>query len=237
MTKDEKRIALVTGANRGIGFEVCRQLGRLGYQVVLTARDPIKGQAAAQVLVEEGLPVVFHQLDVTSEESIVSLRRFVVYKFHRLDVLVNNAAIFLKGEDGSVMSLSLDTLRRTLETNTFAVLRMCQVFLPLMKKHAYGRVVNVSSDMGQHVNMRNMSAAYRLSKDALNALTQMIADSIQAGDIQVNSVHPGWVRTDMGGASALRSTEQGADTIIWLGTLPPGGPTGGFFEERKRIDW
>ena len=130
-----------------------------------------------------------------------------------------------------------NTLRRTLKTNTFAALRMCQVFLPLMKRHGYGRVVNVSSDMGQHANMRNISAAYRLSKDALNALTQMIADSIKTGDILVNSVHPGWVRTDMGGASASRSVEQGADTIIWLATLPPGGPTGGFFEERKRIDW
>jgi NAD(P)-dependent dehydrogenase (short-subunit alcohol dehydrogenase family) len=233
----EQRIALVTGANRGIGFEVCRQLGQLGYRVILTARDPVKGQAAARMLVEEGLPVVFHPLDVTSEESITALRRFVVRKFHRLDVLVNNAAIFLKGEDGSVMSLSLDTLRRTLETNTFAALRMCQVFLPLMKRHGYGRVVNVSSDMGQHASMRNMSAAYRLSKDALNALTQMIADSIQAGDILVNSVHPGWVRTDMGGASASLSVERGADTIIWLATLPQGSPTGGFFEERKRIDW
>jgi NAD(P)-dependent dehydrogenase (short-subunit alcohol dehydrogenase family) len=233
----DQRLALVTGANRGIGLEVCRQLGRLGCQVILTARDPVKGQAAALVLVEEGLPVVFHPLDVTSEESIADLRHYIVHKYHRLDVLVNNAAIFLKGEDGSVMSLGLDTLRRTLETNTFAALRMCQVFLPLMKRHGYGRVVNVSSDMGQHANMRNISAAYRLSKDALNALTQMIADSIKTGDILVNSVHPGWVRTDMGGASASRSVEQGADTIIWLATLPPGGPTGGFFEERKRIDW
>jgi NAD(P)-dependent dehydrogenase (short-subunit alcohol dehydrogenase family) len=106
-----------------------------------------------------------------------------------------------------------------------------------MKKKAYGRLVNVSSAMGQHARMRNMSAAYRLSKDALNALTQMIADSIQAGDILVNSAHPGWVRTEMGGASAPRSVEQGADTIVWLATLPEGGPSGGFFEERKRIDW
>jgi NAD(P)-dependent dehydrogenase (short-subunit alcohol dehydrogenase family) len=237
MTIEKQRLVLVTGGNRGIGFEVCRQLGRLGYRVILTARDPVKGQAAARVLVEEGLPVVFHPLDVTSEESIADLRHFIVHKFHRLDVLINNAAVFLKGEDGSVMSLSLDTLRRTLETNTFAVLRMCQVFLSLMKKRGYGRVVNVSSDMGQHANIHNMSAAYRLSKDALNALTQMIADSIQAGDILVNSVHPGWVRTDMGGAAAPLSAGQGADTIVWLATLPPGGPTGGFFEKRERIEW
>jgi NAD(P)-dependent dehydrogenase (short-subunit alcohol dehydrogenase family) len=232
-----KCLALVTGANRGIGLEVCRQLGRLGIQVLLTARDPQKGQSAAQSLVEEGLPVVFHALDVTSEQSIAALRKFIVHKFHRLDILVNNAAISLKCEDGSVMTLSHDTLFRTLETNTFAALRMCQVFIPLMKKNGYGRVVNVSSTMGQHTRMRNMSAAYRLSKDALNALTQMLADSIQAGDILVNSAHPGWVRTDMGGASAPCSLQQGADTIVWLATLPGGGPSGGFFEQRKRIDW
>jgi len=233
----ESRLALVTGANRGIGFEVCRQLGRLGLRVILTSRDPAKGQAAARSLVDEGLPVIFHPLDVTSEVSILALRDFVVERFRRLDVLVNNAGIFLKGEDGSVMSLSLDTLRRTLETNTLGALRLCQVFLPLMKKNHYGRVVNVSSGMGRHAQMGNMSAAYRLSKDGLDALTQMLADSIQAGDILVNACSPGWVQTDMGGPSAPLSLAQGADTIVWLATLPEGGPTGGLFEDRQRVDW
>ena len=235
--KPEPRVAIVTGANRGIGFEVCRQLGRLGYRVVLTSRDPLKGQAAAQTLAGEGLPVVFHQLDVTDEASIQALREFIVQTHHRLDVLVNNAGIYLQKEDNSVMTLRLESLRRTLETNTFGPLRMCQVFIPLMKKNHYGRVVNVSSSMGRHAYMGKMAAAYRLSKDGLNALTQMIAASIQTEEVLVNSCHPGWVRTEMGGRSASLSPEQGADTIVWLATLPAGGPSGGFFEKRKRIDW
>jgi NAD(P)-dependent dehydrogenase (short-subunit alcohol dehydrogenase family) len=235
--KSEKSVAIVTGANRGIGFEVCRQLGRLGHQVILTSRDPLKGQTAAQTLIDEGLPVVFHSLDVTDEDSIQALREFAVKTYHRLDILVNNAGIYMQGEDNSVMALTLDALRRTLETNTFGALRMCQVFIPLMKKNSYGRVVNVSSNMGRHVYMGKMAAAYRLSKDGLNALTQMIAASIQTRDVLINSCHPGWVRTEMGGRSAPLSVEQGADNIVWLATLPEDGPTGGFFENRKRIDW
>ena len=232
----EERVAIVTGGNRGIGFEVCRELGQLGYKVILTSRDAEKGQAAVEKLIGEGPDVIAHPLDVTSEESILALREFVVQEFHHIDVLVNNAGIYLD-RDRSVMSLERDTLLRTLETNTFGALRMCQVFIPLMKKNHYGRVVNVSSSMGQHAYMRNMSAAYRLSKDALNALTQMIADSIHTDNVLVNACSPGWVRTDMGGASAPRSVEQGADTIVWLATLPDDGPTGKFFEDRKETGW
>ena len=230
------RIALVTGANRGIGFEVCRQLARLGDRVLLTSRETARGQAAAKKLQAEGLPVVFHPLDVSVEASIRAAHRLVVTEFGRLDVLVNNAAIYID-RDRSVMDLERDVLLQTLETNTFGALRLCQLFIPLMKKHHYGRVVNVSSTMGQHANMGNMSAAYRLSKDALNALTQMIAASIHGGDILVNCCHPGWVRSDMGGPHASSSLAQGADTIVWLATLPEGGPTGGFFEKRKAIPW
>jgi NAD(P)-dependent dehydrogenase (short-subunit alcohol dehydrogenase family) len=237
MKADEKRLALVTGGNRGIGLEVCRQLGKLGYKVILTSRNRGKGLISTQTLQGEGLDVVFHSLDVTREKSITALREFVVHKHHRLDVLVNNAGIFLKGKYGSVMSLSRATLLDTLKTNTIAALRLCQVFIPIMKKNHYGRVVNVSSEMGRHAHMRNMSAAYRLSKDGLNALTQMLADSIHAGDILINACCPGWVRTEMGGASALRSVEQGADTIVWLATLTTGGPTGKFYEDRKLVDW
>jgi NAD(P)-dependent dehydrogenase (short-subunit alcohol dehydrogenase family) len=236
MKKDENRVVLITGGNRGIGFEVCRELGRLGYKVILTSRDAENGQAAAAKLTGEGLDVIAHPLDVTSEESILALREFVVQKFHRLDILVNNAGIYLD-RDRSVMSLDRETLLQTLETNTFGALCMCQVFIPLMKKNHYGRVVNVSSGMGQHAHMRNMSAAYRLSKDALNALTQMLADSIHTDNVLVNACDPGWVRTDMGGRSAPRSVEQGADTIVWLATLPDAGPTGKLFADRKEMDW
>jgi NAD(P)-dependent dehydrogenase (short-subunit alcohol dehydrogenase family) len=232
----DQRVALVTGANRGIGFEVCRQLARLDYRVILTSRDAAKGQAVARKLKLESLPVVFRPLDVSVEASLDAAYRFVVAEFGRLDVLVNNAGIRLDG-DRSVMDLNREVLLQTLETNTLGALRLCQAFIPLMKKGHYGRVVNVSSTMGQHARMGNMSAAYRLSKDALNALTQMIADSIHTGDVLVNSCHPGWVRTDMGGPHASLSIEQGADTIVWLATLPEGGPSGGFFENRKPIDW
>jgi len=231
-----QRLCIVTGANRGIGYEICRQLGRLECRVLLTSRDPANGQAAAQTLVEEGLPIIYHQLDVTDEASIATLRKFVGKEFGRLDVLVNNAGISIRG-DNSIMTLPLDTLQRTLETNLFGALRMCQVFIPLMRKLNYGRVVNVSSTMGQHAHMADMSAAYRLSKDSLNAITQMIASSIRGKDILVNACCPGWVRTEMGGAHATRSPEEGADTIIWLATLPRGGPSGGFFKDRERIEW
>jgi NAD(P)-dependent dehydrogenase (short-subunit alcohol dehydrogenase family) len=231
-----QRLGIVTGTNRGIGFEVCRQLARLDYRVLLTSRDTAKGQASAQTLAEEGLPVLFHQLDVTNEASIAALRKFVVKEFGCLDVLVNNAGIYLKG-DNSVMTLSLDILQRTLETNLFGALRMCQTFIPLMRKNNYGRVVNVSSTMGQHAQMHDMSAAYRLSKDALNALTQMIASSIHGKDILVNACYPGWVQTEMGGPHATRSLEEGADTIVWLATLPSGRPSSRFFKDRKRIEW
>jgi len=231
-----KHVAIVTGANRGIGLEVCRQLARLEYRVLLTSRDAVKGRTAAQSLVDGGLPVFYHQLDVTDESSIAALRMFVAKEFGRLDVLVNNAGIFVKG-DNSIMMLSLDTLQRTLATNLFGALRMCQVFIPLMRKHNYGRVVNVSSTMGQHARMADMSAAYRLSKDALNAMTQMIASSIHGKDILVNACCPGWVRTAMGGPHATRSLEEGADTIVWLATLPSGGPSGGFFKDKERIEW
>ncbi|MEW6092557.1 MAG: SDR family oxidoreductase [Chloroflexota bacterium] len=233
---EEQRIALVTGANRGIGFEVCRQLGRLGYRVLLTSRDPDKGQAAARILCAENLAVDYFPLDVSLDESVEAAKKFVRKNYGRLDALVNNAGVYLS-EDRSVSTLSIDILRQTLETNTYGALRTCQAFLPLMKEHHYGRIVNVSSTMGQHARMRNMSAAYRLSKDALNALTQMLADSIHTNDILVNACCPGWVRTEMGGKSAPRTLEQGADTIVWLATLPSGGPTGKFFLDRKEIDW
>ncbi len=232
----EERIALVTGANRGIGFEVCRQLGRLGYRILLTSRHPEKGQAAASLLSSEGLDVDFLPLDVSQDGSVEAAKKSVRRLYGRLDVLVNNAGISLDA-DRSISTLSLDVLRTTLETNTFGALRTCQAFLPLMKEHHYGRIVNVSSTMGQHARMGNMSAAYRISKDALNALTQIIADSIHTNDILVNACCPGWVRTDMGGSSATFSVEQGADTIVWLATLPAGGPTGRFFRDRKEIDW
>jgi NAD(P)-dependent dehydrogenase (short-subunit alcohol dehydrogenase family) len=232
----QARIALVTGANRGIGFEVCRQLARAGVRVILTARNADAGPRAAAKLQREGLDVVFHSLDVTDVESVTAARQWVERESGRLDILVNNAGIDLD-DGGSVFDVSPDLVQQTFDTNTIGPLRMCQAFVPLMRQQNYGRVVNVSSGSGQLTDMGGTTAAYAMSKTALNALTRIVADEVSAYNIKVNSVCPGWVRTDMGGPSAPRSVEQGADGIIWLALLPDDGPSGGFFRDRKPVPW
>ena len=229
-------IALVTGANRGIGLEVCRQLARQDITVLLTARNTDAGQAAADTLRRDGLSVVFHLLDVTDPESVENIQRFVKTEFGRLDILVNNAAIY-PDEDVSVFDVSPALVAQTIDSNTLGPLRMCQAFVPLMRQFDYGRVVNVSSRAGQLSSMGGLTAAYRLSKSALNALTRIVADEVKDNNIKVNAASPGWVRTDMGGPHAARSVEQGADTVVWLATLPDDGPSGGFFYDREQIDW
>jgi len=231
-----QQTALVTGGNRGIGFEVCRQLATLGLRVILTARDSIKGREAAVQLHAAGSAVEFHQLDVTKEASIRTLAAFVRTQFGGIDVLINNAAVY-PDEGRSVLEVALETFRTTMETNVYGPLRLCQVFVPLMRAHSYGRIVNVSSGGGQLTGMTDDTPAYRMSKAALNALTCMVASAVGSNDILVNAVCPGWVRTDMGGPSAPRTVEQAADTIVWLATLPAGGPTGGFFRDRQPLPW
>ncbi len=235
----QPKIAVVTGGNRGIGFETCRQLAKKQFQVVLTSRDEAKGKAAAEQLRAEELAVINYPLDVTSLESVEQVAQFVQAKFGRLDVLVNNAGVLLdyRDSDGSVFNLKLETLRETMETNLYGPLRLCQALVPLMQRHNYGRVVNVSSGAGELSDMHNGYPSYRISKTALNALTRILADQLDSTNILVNSVCPGWVRTDMGGANASRSPEQGADTIVWLATLPDNGPRGSFFRDRQPIDW
>lgn len=233
----DKRIALVTGANRGLGYEVCRQLADKGLHVLLTARDAEKGEAAAKVLQHTGKDVVFHALDVANEDSVQKLLAFVRAEYGRLDVLINNAGVLID-RDVTVLRVDEAKLRTTMDINFFGTWRMCRAFLPLMREGKYGRVVNVSTDMSLLTNMRAETAAYRLSKAAINALTVSVADEVQGwGDIKVNVMSPGWVRTDMGGASATRSVGQGADTITWLATLPEDGPTGGFFKDRHEVEW
>jgi len=233
----EKRIALVTGANRGIGYEVCRQLADAGMQVILTSRDATKGEAAAQVLKGEGKDVRFHQLDVTDESGVAKLLQFVKAEYGRLDVLVNNAGVRLD-QGLSVFDEDMALVRATLEINFYSALHMCRAFVPLMQAGGYGRVVNVSSSLGQLAEMDAETPAYSISKAALNALTRVVADAVRGDkDIKVNTMSPGWVRTDMGGADADRSLAQGADTITWLATLPKDGPTSGFFKDRKPLAW
>jgi len=233
-----RRVAVVTGGNRGIGLEICRQLGRLGgIHVVLTARNEAKGKAAVARLREGGVEVDFRGLDVTSEKDIRALADWLAATHGRCDILVNNAGIMADPRGSRVLDSKLATYRETLETNVLGPLLLVQALVPLMKKHRYGRIVNVSSGQGQLADMGVGTPAYRISKTALNALTRVLAAELQGSGILVNSTCPGWVRTDMGGPGAPRTVEQGADTPVWLATLPDGGPTGGFFRDRKPIAW
>jgi NAD(P)-dependent dehydrogenase (short-subunit alcohol dehydrogenase family) len=231
MTSSSARLAVVTGGNRGIGLEVCRQLAQHGWRVVLTSRDESKGREAAAAL-----GVAWHALDVTSAGSIRQLRDDVQKEFGRIDALINNAAIAIDDNAG-VLDVSPDVFRATLDTNLLGPVILCQAFIPLMRAQKYGRVVNVSSGSGQMENLDTDSPAYSVSKSALNALTQLLADSVRGENVLVNAVCPGWVRTDMGGANAERSVEQGADGIVWLAELPDGGPSGGFFRDRQPLAW
>ncbi len=226
-----KKVAVVTGGNRGIGLEVCRQLAGHGFKVILTARDKIKGGKASETLRKQGLDVVFHQLDVNDTDSIKNLVRYVELEFGKLDVLVNNAGI-LHSDDKAGTDVSLDVVRQTFETNLIGSLAPSQAMIPLMRKGG-GRIINVSSNLAMLADMVGGYAAYRISKVALNAMTCVLASELAGTRILVNSMSPGWVKTDMGGEAAPLSVEEGADTVTWLAMLPDDGPTGKFFRERK----
>ena len=228
------RVALISGGNRGIGREIARQLAGQGYRVVIGSRELAKGEEAAHEL---GQNVTAVQLDVTDEDSIVAAVASVERDLERLDVLVNNAGIVGGGWSTNAVDADLDEVRRTLETNLFGAWRLTEEALPLMRKNGYGRIVNISSGMGQLSDMGGHSPAYRLSKTGLNVLTRMLTAELGEENILVNSVCPGWVRTDMGTQSARVSVEEGADTPVWLATLPDDGPSGGFFQDRKLLPW
>jgi NAD(P)-dependent dehydrogenase (short-subunit alcohol dehydrogenase family) len=231
-----QRVALVTGANRGIGLEACRQLAVRGLRVILTGRDRRNAEAAAGELRGDGLDVDAAELDVVNPASIGACARDVTKRFGRIDVLVNNAAV-LATENTDLLDTSVADFRDTFETNVFGVVAVCQAFVPGMMTRQYGRVVNVSSGAGQLSSMSTYAPAYSISKAALNALTVQLAASTKGRGVLVNCVDPGWVRTRMGGRGAPRSVEQGADTIVWLATLPADGPTGKFFRDRREIEW
>jgi NAD(P)-dependent dehydrogenase (short-subunit alcohol dehydrogenase family) len=236
----ETRIALVTGANRGIGLEIVKQLSRAGLMTVLAARDVEKGREAAAQLAAEGLEPPVVQLDVTDESSILEAVGEVMKLFGRIDVLINNAGVLKEGfsaEESSVMDVSPDLVLDTYRTNTLGPLRLMQVVVPIMRQGGYGRIVNLSSGAGQLADMGSGFPAYRMSKAALNALTRITAAELGPSPIKVNAMCPGWVRTDMGGPNATRPVEKGAETAIWLATLPDTGPTGGFFRDMAPIAW
>jgi len=227
------RTALVTGGNRGIGFEVCRELGAGGLRVVLTARDPSAGGKAADALRREGLDVRFEEMDVASDASVGACAERLAKARVPIDVLVNNAAVY---PSTRLLDRASDVLRATMEIDFFGASRTCRAFVPGMLARDYGRIVNVSSGSGSFAEGLPGPPAYGVAKAALNAFTVKLAEEL-SGDVKVNAVCPGWVRTRMGGKGASRSVEEGADTIVWLATLPARGPNGGFFRDRHRIAW
>ena len=267
------KIVLVTGGNRGIGLEICRQLDKLNHTVILGSRDFEKGIAAGGKLSKN---VIVKQLDVTNEESILELFKFIKTDFGKLDVLINNAGIganddddrntviggvkdFIrtnlstawriaknfkpvlqnvgmgKGKKGAT-SISLVSVKLIMETNLYGPWRIIQAFIPLLKKSEDGRIINISSGMGELNSLTGDYPGYRISKSSLNALTIMFSNELKSQRIKVNAMCPGWVKTDMGGPDAPREVSQGADTAIWLATEKE-IPTGKFFRDREEINW
>jgi len=227
------RVALVSGGNRGIGLEVCRQLAERGYSVIMGSRNDEQGRAVAA-----GLPagVAVRQLDVADPDSVERLSRSMEEEFGRLDILVNNAAI--SNDDGQRgADADLDRVKGALEANLFGAWRLCEMAIPLMRRNGYGRIVNVSTGLAALEDMGGGSPGYRVSKTALNALTRILASELRGSGILVNAVNPGWVQTEMGGSGATRSVEEGAEALVWAATLPNNGPTGGFFRDRRPVPW
>jgi NAD(P)-dependent dehydrogenase (short-subunit alcohol dehydrogenase family) len=235
MTRE--KIALVTGANKGIGLEIVRQLAKAGFRVFLTARSRERGEEACKQLQQDDLNVEFLQLDVTDETSIDQLAKELTSQIDHLDVLVNNAGILLDAANASVLEVEPTVILQTLQTNTLGPLRLTQNLVPLLLKSDAGKVINVSSGGGQLTDMGDWAPAYSLSKTALNAVTGMMAAALKDKHIAVNSICPGWVRTDMGGSNASRSVQQGADTVTWLATEAPSDLTGKFLRDRTVIPW
>jgi NAD(P)-dependent dehydrogenase (short-subunit alcohol dehydrogenase family) len=241
-----KKIALITGANKGLGFEMARQLGQAGVSVFLAARDPQKGEAAAEKLRGQGLDVQFIKLDVTNKADHVAVLAFLERKFGRLDILINNAGISAESlGSGKVSTTTDDVIHRTFETNFFAPVALTQVLLPLLKKSDAGRIVNMSSILGSqtlHADPKSQiyefkALAYDASKAALNSFTIHLAHELKDTKIKVNSAHPGWVKTDMGTDAAPMEIPEGGKTGVQLALLGDDGPTGGFFHLGKTLPW
>jgi NAD(P)-dependent dehydrogenase (short-subunit alcohol dehydrogenase family) len=228
----DRPVAVVTGANRGIGLEVTRQLAERGYLAVLGSRDPEKGERSAREL---GLDsVVARQLDVSEDDSVRAAADWIAGSLGRTDVLVNNAAILYDTENRAV-DVSLDLVREGLETNLFGAWRTAQALLPLLLRSPHPRIVNVSSGGGSLASMGGGTPAYSVSKASLNALTRLLAGELR-GKVLVNSVCPAWVATDMGGPGG-RPVADGAAGVVWAATLPDDGPTGGFFRDGREVPW
>lgn len=227
----DRKIILITGANRGIGKEIARQMAENDWQVIVTARDLSK---ANQVAKDIGGNVFGLQLDVQDESSVRKAAAVIDENFKRLDVLVNNAAIF---GNNSILDFDLKQISDVMDTNLMGAIRTSKYFMPLLKKSDDGRIINISSGLGQLDSLRTGGyGAYRLSKAALNAFTIMMASELERVGIKVFSMSPGWVKTDMGGKNAPRSVEKGAETVVWLAT-ERNVASGKFYQDMKVIDW
>lgn len=232
------KVALVSGGNRGMGLETCRRLADLGYRVLLGSRDPEAGAAAAKSMGSDRVEAV--RLDVTRQSDIDALAEYISANYGRLDLLVNNAGILIDSDDGaspSIRDADIERIERSIAVNTLGPIRLVNALLPLMEAVDDARIVNVSSGMGQLSDMGGNYPGYRLSKTALNAVTRIYAAELDAAKFSVNSLCPGWVRTDMGGGNAELSVEEGVDTAIWLATAEEARSSGGFYRRRKPIDW
>jgi len=231
-----QKTALITGANKGIGLETAKELARKGFHVFLTARDEKAGLQAAESVQKSGGKATFSRLDVSEPASIQNAAKEFRKAADHLDVLVNNAGIF-QDHNKPLLETDIDTVHRTFDTNTLGPILVMQAFYPFLQKSGSARVINVSSGLGSLAEMGTYAPAYSISKTALNAVTRQFALLLKDQNITVNSVCPGWVRTDMGGPNATRSLEQGADTIVWLATEAPRNLSGRFLRDRKTIEW
>ncbi|MEA5580069.1 SDR family oxidoreductase [Nodularia harveyana UHCC-0300] len=237
----QKKIAIVTGSNRGLGSAISRKLSQIGIQVVLTSRNKTDGLATKEQLLSEGLDVDYHQLDVTNDSSVQDFTDWLRETYGKLDILVNNAGInpTTKPEESSLLTVQLDTMRSTFDTNILALLRISQALIPLMKVHNYGRIVNISTEMASLNSISGdyypLAPSYRLSKLGVNGLTVLLGKELLGSNILVNAYSPGWMKTDMGGENAPFTAEEGAETAVYLATLPDGGAQGQFFAEMRKF--
>lgn len=238
-----QKIAVITGSHRGLGYAIARRLAQQAeIRVVLTSRSEQDGQAAQQRLADENLQVDYHALDVTSDSSVEQFTTWVQQTYGKVDILVNNAGVnpTMQPEEASLLTVQLETMLTTLTTNVVAVARITQALVPLMKAQNYGRIVNVSTEMASLTLMSSddyypLAPSYRLSKIGLNGLTVILAKELQGSNILVNAYSPGWMQTDMGGSGAPFTAEEGAETAVYLATLPDGGAQGKFFAEMRRF--
>jgi len=229
-------LAVVTGSNKGIGFEVVKQLAEEGYRVILTARDPAKGKLAWDSLRATYPNVTFYPLDVTSSESIEAFRVHIENEFEAVDVLINNAGVALD-KFVSALDLDMEILRSTMDTNVYGAFAVTQALVPLIKKQGRGRIVMLSSMLGSLETMTGLTLAYRMSKTAINTLTRVLADELKDSDIAVNAVCPGWVKTDLGGDDAPVTPTEAATRVVELALLDKDFTTGGFYREGKPYPW